>query len=168
MKLAATRTWRDERGSVLLEAAIVLPVLFALIFGVLEFSYFFYQQHLMSTGVRDAARYLARVVDPTSAAAQAAAQNLAASGTIATVSTRRVKGFDPGEVAVSFRFVDNSIGGDGNRPYRLGPEAGLPNSLRIVRVTGSFTWAPVGFWSYFGFGTKTVTVTHEQRFIGAS
>ena len=43
----------------------MVPVLFTLMFGVLEFSYYFYQQHLVSTGVRDAARYLARVQDPT-------------------------------------------------------------------------------------------------------
>ena len=53
---------RDQEGSALIEGAILVPVLFALIFGVLEFSYYFYQQHLVSTGVRDAARYLARVV----------------------------------------------------------------------------------------------------------
>jgi Flp pilus assembly protein TadG len=47
----------------LLEGTIVVPVLFALVLGTLAFSYFFYQQHLVSTGVRDAARYLART-DP--------------------------------------------------------------------------------------------------------
>ena len=55
--------WRDDAGSALLEGAIVVPFLFTLVLGTLEFSYFFYQQHLVSTGVRDAARYLART-DP--------------------------------------------------------------------------------------------------------
>lgn len=164
MRIAAIRAWYDERGSVLLESTIVLPVLFALILGVLEFSYYFYQQHLVSTGVRDAARYLTRVQDPTSAAAQTAAQNLAATGTIAGGSYRRVKGFDPGEVGVTFTFVSNAVGGDGTRPYRPGPEGG--DNIRIVQVTGSFTWTPIGFWSYFGFGSKTLTITHSERFLG--
>lgn len=168
MRAATTRAWRDEGGSVLLESTLVFPVLFALVFGVLEFSYYFYQQHLVSTGVRDAARYLARVADPTSATAQTAAQNLAASGTTATVSTRRVAGFDPGEVSISFVFVSNAIGGDGNRPYRPGPDPTMPDQLRIVQVTGSFAWTPLGMWGFFGFGSKNITVTHEQRHIGVS
>ena len=49
--------WRicnDEEGSALLEGAIVAPVLFSLVFGTMEFSFYFYQQHLVATGVRDA------------------------------------------------------------------------------------------------------------------
>jgi hypothetical protein len=160
-----TRIWKDCEGSVLLEATIMFPVLFALIFGVLEFSFYFYQQHLVSTGVRDAARYLTRVQDPTDATLQTNAQNLAASGTTATSSYRRVRGFDPGEVSISFTFVSNAIDGTtGLRPYRQSSEGG--SSLRIIHVTGSFTWVPIGFWGYFGFGSKNVTVTHSERFIG--
>jgi Flp pilus assembly protein TadG len=165
MSDAMNRIWRDDKGSVLLEGTIVLPVLFILIFGVLEFSFYFYQQHLMSTGVRDAARYLARVVDPTDAATQTAAQNLAATGSTAGGSARRVTGWDPDEVAITFSFVANGMV-DGTRPYRQGPEAAFPDSLRIVNVTGSFTWVPLGFWGFFGFGSKSVTVTHTERFMG--
>ena len=50
----------DKDGSALVEGAVLVPLLFVLLFGVYEFSWFFYQQHLVSTGVRDAARYLAR------------------------------------------------------------------------------------------------------------
>jgi len=71
------RIWKDEEGSALLEAAIVIPVLFSLVFGTLEFSFYFFQQHLVATGVRDAARYLART-DPADANARITAQNLAA------------------------------------------------------------------------------------------
>lgn len=158
---------RDQEGSALVEGAVLVPVLFALIFGVLEFSYYFYQQHLVSTGVRDAARYLARVEDPTDAAAQTTAQNLAATGSPSGGSTRRTKGFDPAEVTVSFSFVANAPV-DGVRPYRQSSDPAIPDSLRIVNVTGSFTWAPLGMWGFFGFGTKNVTVTHSERWIGQS
>ena len=53
----------DKDGSALVEGAVLVPLLFVLLFGVYEFSWFFYQQHLVSTGIRDAARYLARVID---------------------------------------------------------------------------------------------------------
>jgi Flp pilus assembly protein TadG len=158
---------KDQEGSALLEGAVLVPVLFALIFGVLEFSYYFYQQHLVSTGVRDAARYLARVQDPTSAAAQTTAQNLAATGSPAGGTARRTTGFDPDEVSISFSFAANALV-DGVRPYRQSSDPAFPDSLRIVNVTGSFAWAPLGFWGFFGFGTKNVTVTHSERWIGQS
>jgi Flp pilus assembly protein TadG len=65
----------DTRGSALLEGTVLTPFLCVLLFGVYEFSNFFYQQHLVSTGVRDAARYLARAADPTASSAQTTAQN---------------------------------------------------------------------------------------------
>src|SRR5215210_4809621 len=52
--------WSEERGAALIEGAVLAPFLLILPFGVYEFSWFFYRQHLVSTGVRDAARYLAR------------------------------------------------------------------------------------------------------------
>ena len=151
------RIARDDEGSALLEGAIVVPVLFSLIFGVLEFSYYFYQQHLVATGVRDAARYLARVQDPTAAAQQTTARNLASTGSPAGGSARRVTGFDPEEVGISFTLVPNAAGA-----YRGA------DPLRIVDVTGSFTWAPLGFWGFFGFGSVNVTVRHSERWIGPS
>ena len=146
---------RDDEGSALLEGAIVVPVLFSLIFGVMEFSYYFYQQHLVATGVRDAARYLAQVEDPSAGPAQTAAQNLASTGSRAGGNFRRVAGFDPAEATITFTFVNNDAA-----LYRALPQ------LRIVHVTGSFTWAPLGFWGFLGFASVNVTVTHSERWIG--
>src|SRR5262249_47876993 len=122
---------RDVEGSALLEGALVIPVLFSLIFGVLEFSYYFYQQHLVSTGVWDAATYLARCDDPTTTVNQTAAQNLAATGSVAGGSARRVQGFNPGDVSISFTSGDNSIDAvTGLRPFRLGPQGGDKLAVR--------------------------------------
>ena len=56
--------WRDSEGTALVEATIVIPVLLVLLFGVFEFSALFWRQQLISTGVRDAARYLSRSLNP--------------------------------------------------------------------------------------------------------
>ena len=53
--------WRDDEGSVLIEATILMPFLVTLMFGLFEFSWYFHKQQLVESGVRDAARYLARV-----------------------------------------------------------------------------------------------------------
>src|SRR5258706_15932819 len=89
---------RDQDGSALVEGAVLVPLLFLLLFGVYEFSWFFYQQHLASTGIRDAARYLARVVhacnaySPTWASEEAYARNLATSGSI-NGGAERIRGW---------------------------------------------------------------------------
>ena len=53
--------WRDEDGSALVEATIVMPLLITLFLGVFEFSWFFYNQQLVVSGLRDAARYMTRI-----------------------------------------------------------------------------------------------------------
>ena len=167
--MLALLSLRDEEGSALLEGAVVIPVVFALVVGTLEFSYIFYEQHLVSTGVRDAARYLARTADPTDGAAQTAAQNLASTGSIAGGTARRIAGFDPSEVVINVSvMIPNPADPDtGQRPYREATAAcGGPDNIRIISVTGSFPHAPMGFLAYFGFSPPTITVSQSERCMG--
>ena len=53
--------WRDDDGSALVEATIVMPLLISLFLGVFEFSWFLYNQQLVVSGLRDAARYMTRI-----------------------------------------------------------------------------------------------------------
>lgn len=162
--------WRNHDGSALIEGAVVVPFLFALILGILDFSFFFFQQHLVSTGVRDAARYLARTADPAAGGAQTIAKNLAAIGAPTALTYRRVSGFDPANVVISFSFVANAINGTtGVRPFReAADECGGPNQIMIVSVTGSFQYQSFGFLTFLGLPVPTVTVTHSERCIGLS
>jgi Flp pilus assembly protein TadG len=134
--------WKDREGSALVEGTVLMPVLAALFFGVYEFSYIFYQQHLVSTGVRDAGRYLARVRDPTLGNCQTNARNLASTGSVSGGTYRRVTGWNPADVAIAVTG---------------------PAGDQSIQVTGSFTYAPLGFWGYFGFAIPTISVTHRER-----
>src|ERR1700716_1410993 len=115
----------DMGGSALVEGAVLVPLLFLLLFGVYEFSWFFYQQHLVSTGVRDAARYLARVVNSCNALSpawvidQAHAKNLATTGSI-NGGPERVRGWTAAMVTPRCTAIDNPIGADGLSVYRGG------------------------------------------------
>src|SRR2546428_3890360 len=100
---------QNDDGSALVEGAIVVPVLFALVFGVFEFSWLFYQQHLISTGIRDAARYIARSASPTDPTIQMDARNLAATGTFAG-GVARGRGWSARDVQISFASVAHSPG----------------------------------------------------------
>jgi len=56
--------WCNDQGSALIEGAIIMPFLLVLALGVLEFSWLIYHQHLISTGIHDGARYIARSANP--------------------------------------------------------------------------------------------------------
>src|SRR5262245_46192352 len=105
---------RNERGSALIEAAILTPMLIALLAGVFEFSWFFYQQHLVAIGLHDAVSYLARSADPCNPTSrvwkieQEHAKNLATSGTIKG-GPPRVRGWLPAMVQIQCTRVDNPI-----------------------------------------------------------
>ncbi len=157
---------RNEEGSVLIEATLLTPFLIVLVFGILEFSLYFYQRHLIETGVRDAARYLTRVDKDDSTvwtSAQTTARNLAATGTYAGGSARRVSGWNPDSSAIdiSLSSVDNPIDEAGYRIYR--GEA----TVTIVNVTGTFTYVPFGPLALLGLSSMpTVSVVHHERHIG--
>ena len=109
--------WRDSEGTALVEATIVIPVLLALVLGVFEFSALFWQQQLISTGVRDATRYLSRSLNPSTPAVETAAENLAVTGSTSG-GTPRVSGWSVDDVTISFTSTNNPVGANGASPYR--------------------------------------------------
>lgn len=155
MRAALRKIWSDCAGSALVEGTVLMPVLCTLFFGVFEFSYIFYQQHLVSIGVRDAARYLGRVTYPSSAACQTNARNLAATGSISGTSPPRVSGWSAGDITVNVLAYANPVV-DGVR-LRGG------DNVKEINVTTSYTYTPLGFWGYFGFAAPTLSVTHIER-----
>ena len=98
------------------------------------------------------------------------AQNLAATGSIAGGTARRVKGFDPGDVTVSYSFIANDIDvSTGLRLYREAvADCGGPDDIRMITVTGTFTPSRAGAWGFLGFLIPTVTAAHTERCIGRS
>ena len=157
--------WRDNEGSALVEGAVLLPVLLALIFGVIEFSWFVYQQHMISAGLRDAARYLTRsssACEPASTTwnvEETVAKNLATTG-FANGSIPRVSGWRAGMITISCTAIDNSVAADGLRNYRGG------DVIYIVTVSTRFSEPSLGFFRLLGLRTPVISLSHSQRVIG--
>ncbi len=157
--------WRDVRGAVLIEGAIILPVLFVLFFGVFEFSWYFYEQHRVSTGIRDAARYIARTANPPSdATVQSNAKSIALSGdtsgscTSGTPTTCRVKGWtDPASIT-----IDPTVSVACAAPYYCQGEA---TTMQGVKVSTSFTPTSLGFLGFLRLGSLTITISHTERIV---
>jgi len=146
--------WRDREGSPLAEATVVVPALFALTFGVYEFSWVFYTHQLVSAGVRDAARYAAKTSSPCGSATIADAQNLATTGQVTSGGAARVMGWTAGSVTVTCASIDNSAGTYND-----------DTTITIVTVATSFTDNSLGFFPYLGLTAPTISVSHSERAI---
>jgi TadE-like protein len=158
---------RDNEGSALVESAVLVPLLFVLLFGVYEFSWFFYQQHIASTGVRDAARHLARVSKPCDersaawAVELAHARNLATTGSIRG-DTTRIKGWTAAMVVLRCTAINNSAGPTGLRAYRGGGEV-----VYVITASTSFVDPSLGFFAILRLSPPIISVSHSERAIGA-
>src|SRR5258708_27320995 len=151
--------WRDSEGSALVEGAFVVPFLCTLVFGVFEFSWLFYQQHLISTGIRDAARYIARTANPNDITIQTGAKNLATTGAI-DGNTARVNGWWTHDVDITYASVDNPVGIDRLTPFRGGAV------IHSVAVSTTFAVPSLGFCALLGLKPPAFTVWHQERVIG--
>ena len=166
---AARALWRDSKGSVLVEATVLAPLLFALILGVFEFSWIFFQQQLIEIGVRDAARYMARIpitstatppdtnpcdqTDASGTSFTTYAGNIALYGTTSS-GTQRVTGWT-GPVTITCPTTDNSAGTYADA-----------TTIYTITATTSFTDPTLGFLGFLGLGAPSISVTHNERFIG--
>jgi Flp pilus assembly protein TadG len=151
--------WRDDEGSALIEGALVVPVLLVLLLGVFEFSWLIDQQHLISTGIHDAARYLAQSPNPRDATIQRDAKNLATTGAI-DGNTARVSGWSMRDVNIKYASVDNPVGSNGLTPFRGGAV------IQSVTVSTTFTVPSLGFFGFLGLKPPALTVSHQERVIG--
>lgn len=145
-----------DRGAALVEGAIILPVFLALIGGVYEFGFFLYQEQLVTSGIDDAARYLALSSDPANVATQADVKKLAVTGSFSG-DVPRVRGWSTSDVTVSVDSVDNTTG-----TYSGGA------TIRLVTVSTSFTAPTLGFLSLLHLKAPTISASHQERVVGGS
>ncbi len=151
--------WRNGEGSALIEAAIIMPVLLILVLGVFEFSWLIDQQHLISTGIHDAARYIAQSANPNDLTIQKRAKNLATTGAI-DGDTARVRGWAARDVSISYSSVENPVDVNGSTTFRGGAV------IRSVTVSTTFSVPSLGFFGFLGLKPPALTVSHQERVIG--
>lgn len=152
----------------MVEMTLVAPFLFILGLGIFEFGNVLYQHHLISTGIRDAARYLARYPgpDPTDfcagdpSAGEAVAKQIAVTGS-PTGTDKRVSWWDTAEVSVTYTDIANPIvGGTGSRTYRDCP------TVKIIQVSTNVTYPGLGFLNVIGLGASiNFSMNHEERYM---
>ncbi|WP_197033736.1 TadE/TadG family type IV pilus assembly protein [Bradyrhizobium sp. URHD0069] len=163
LKRSIESLWHDNEGSVLIEATILMPFLVTLMFGLFEFSWYFHKQQLVESGVRDAARYLARTAldttPPTNpcdnATFVANAKNIATKGAISG-GTARVSGWGVGLVKIEcLPSIDNSAGAYSGA-----------TTIYPVIVSTTFADPDLGYFGMLGLTVPYLSASHTERSIG--
>jgi Flp pilus assembly protein TadG len=167
----------DERGAALIELAVVLPVLLTISLGVFQFSYLIYNYHLITVGVRDAARYAAGLTWSTQVQNDAICIALtggvsggnctATSSPSCTTACRVSWGDNAGLITITHdQHTDNgSICGTAGTPaYCRGRDAN--GKIWTVTVTADISYnstQAVNFLSYLGLNPPSISISHEER-----
>jgi Flp pilus assembly protein TadG len=108
MSMRAGRKFnRDERGAVLAELAIVLPIMLVMFAGVAEFGQYFYQYSTLAKATRLGARFLATAAADGSD--DAAAKNLVVYGNTAGTGTPIIKDLATTNVTIVWAGGVNAV-----------------------------------------------------------
>ncbi|AZO61863.1 MAG: pilus assembly protein [Mesorhizobium sp.] len=162
---------RDERGTVLVEMAIVAPLMFILSAGVFEFGNLIHQKLLMEAGLSDGARFAARCnsqlyTDAGLAAINCAnvATNIIVFGNVAGTPPARIKGWTTSDVTVTIADpadCKNTVDpGTGTVLY-----LSTTSQVCIVTASGTINYSGVGWLSLLNIGPITLTASHQERLI---
>jgi Flp pilus assembly protein TadG len=164
----AVSVWHDEDGSALVEATIVMPLLLSLFLGVFEFAWFFYNQQLVVSGLRDAARYMSRIEltdgnrDPCAQKDQSGVLYTADAANIATTAqavggSARVSGWSAADVTISC---------SASAALDAGNYADGSTSMTIIDVATRFVDPSLGLFASLGLKAPMLSFSHQERFIG--
>lgn len=175
MKLLA-RTLRrfrtDQRGTVLIEMAIVGPLMLFLSAGVFEFGNLIHDKLLMEAGLSDGARFAARCnsqlyTDAGLAAIDCAdlAKNITVFGNVAGTAPARIVGWKKTDVTIS-------IADAATCKNAVDPSTGTvlylstTSQVCIVTASGSYAYSSldsVGLLSLFNITAVTLGASHQER-----
>ncbi|TCU14790.1 TadE/TadG family type IV pilus assembly protein [Rhizobium sullae] len=180
----------DTQGAVLTEALIVVPFIVFFASGILEFGSIFWEKQIIETGLRDAARFVARC--QSAETFNAACRDKANDGTVAgkTVAARIAFYGTADEDATALRWcrwrpVAAPDGACGTAKALLAAPItfeivdrsmvvnGTTVSQKVVTARTNYQHQVMSFlapaWPIFGWaGLETITVQafHEERYLG--
>ncbi len=156
------RIGRSEDGAILVEFALVLPMMLLVFAVIVEGSRLFYSYQTTISGVRDAARYLARVVPANICIAGGSVTTHTAK--LTAIVTQSVTGSSVIPSGVTVTSVTPSFACHPGA-YRGGGNAAVAQVTATITVTFPFGT----IFSLFGgtIPTLTTSVTDRSRIFGA-
>jgi Flp pilus assembly protein TadG len=156
----AARFLRDEDGVALVEFAVVLPMMLLVLAIIFEGTRLLLSYQAAISGVRDATRFLSRVVPATVCASGGSVSGYAAR--LQTIVSQSMSGRQMMPTAVTVNSVTPSLscvsGG-----YRINP---APVATVTASITITFPWAGVFTLTGGSAPTLTKTITDQARIFG--
>ena len=163
----ASRLAHDEGGGPLAEFALVLPLLLVIVFGTMEFANVLYQQHIITKGAQEAARFAARspaLVTSTSCsptgsdwtAATTAAANIAATGRTSG-GTQIMPNLSAADVTITVECPASSGLISSN------PDSG---AIPVVLATVSIDYRSLGFLTLLNLSDFSLSAQHREMGVG--
>jgi Flp pilus assembly protein TadG len=156
-----TRFRRADDGVALVEFAVVLPMMILVFAVIIEGSRLMLAYQAAIAGVRDAARYLARVVPSDVCATGGSVSGYAT--TLRTIVATSTSGTSVLPTSVTVNSVTPTLACVAGT-YRVSP---APVATVTASITVAYPFA--GVWGLFGASlpTKTTTVTDRARVFGS-
>lgn len=142
--------WKDDEGTILAEALLVIPVVTIFAVGILEFGNVFWQRHLLEVGVRDAARYWTRCRPTFGPCSLEIARNIALYGNPQGTGRLRVPNWEGDDAVTILPSVPVTS----------------PSYTDTVFVTGTMPYAPSPVFGFLKIGNISISYTHQQRYYG--
>ena len=158
---------KNQNGAAGAEMALMLPLLLVLMFGPFELANYFWTEHKVVKGVRDGARYAARLnfsnfecgADICDADIETTIKNVTLSGSI-DGGTPNIADWDADDIDVQVLTRDEALDGSGDSAITTGIYRGMPNAP-IVQVTTTFTYGPL--FEALGFDATDITVSASSE-----
>ncbi|MES0043310.1 TadE/TadG family type IV pilus assembly protein [Mesorhizobium sp. M0091] len=166
------RFLREQRGTVLVEMALIAPLILLFSGGVFEFGNLIHKKLLMEAGLSDAARFAARCNSQLYTKAGLAAincadiaANIAVFGKAAanpSTDTPRVNGWQKTDVTITIAAAGSCHDAveSGVTQYRT-----TTAQVCIVRAAGTLAYSGIGMLSLVGINSVTLHGFHEERLI---
>lgn len=161
---------RDENGAALLELTVIMPFLIVLGLGIFEFSNMLYQYHLITGGLRDAARFAAGVPKPDPVVTTDTTCTETDPGSTPIGCAKRLAVFGQIKFGGSYRLGDDWWDvGDITVDYVAldppDPDLRGGNPFKVV-VSTNVVYDDIGFLDALGLGPIAIATAHEERHYG--
>jgi len=158
----------DQRGTALVELALIFPFLALLTFSALEMGSVMYQQHIITKGVQEAARYAARSPSLSETAtcvpgsanwpvAVTQAKNLATRGTVGSSGSLIISNFTAATLTISVS-CSSATGFVSPNP--------ASGQIPVVVVSATVAAKSMGFLSLIGLPPFILKAAHQELGIG--
>jgi len=170
MKRARSQLIADRSGTAAAEMALVLPLLLVLIFGAFDAGNYFLAEHVVQKGVRDAARYAARLplADfpscsvPSGGVAEQQTQRVARSGDPTGAAGQRLAGWTSDAMTTVTIACPNT----GASYETAGIYTDFPVRAPVVTVSATVPYTPLFGYVFRGL-TLNAAADSQAAVIGA-